>query len=124
MFPTEDTKFIWRPDTLRNIIRNRVYCGDCVMGKTDTIFKTKKHRRTDKSNWVIVEDTHEPLVSRDVWMRANELSNIRKHMVEVNSRGERNPFAGLLKCADCGMSLTRRRYGGNSNRACCFYVSS
>ncbi|MBR0143126.1 MAG: recombinase family protein [Clostridia bacterium] len=44
MFPTEDTKFIWRPDTLRNIIRNRVYCGDCVMGKTDT--KSKKETRT------------------------------------------------------------------------------
>ena len=59
MFPDEDSKYIWRPDTLRLLIRNRVYCGDCVLCKSDTIFKTKQHFKTDEKEWITVENTHE-----------------------------------------------------------------
>lgn len=114
MFPTEESKYIWRPDTLRMIIRNRVYCGDIVMCRTDTVFKTKKHHKSDENTWITVENTHEPLVSKDIWERANELISVKRHAAQACSYGEENIFAGLLKCADCGMAMTRRRYGSNS----------
>lgn len=116
MFPTEESRYIWRPDTLRNIIRNPVYCGDLAYGKSETIFKTKKHPKTDESKWIVVQDTHEGLVSRDVWERANQLVAIKRQDYKDSVQSSGNLFNGILKCADCGKALTRRKYGSNCDR--------
>lgn len=114
MFPDEDSKYIWRPDTLRLLIRNRVYCGDCVLCKSDTIFKTKRHFKTDEKEWITVENTHEAIVSREIWERANELIAVKRREYRKTLTGDLNIFSGLLKCADCGKALSRRKYGSNS----------
>lgn len=114
MFPDEDSKYIWRPDTLRLLIRNRVYCGDCVLCKSDTIFKTKQHFKTDEKEWITVENTHEAIVSREIWERANELIAVKRREYRKTLTGDLNIFSGLLKCADCGKALSRRKYGSNS----------
>ena len=116
MFPTEESRYIWRPDTLRNIIRNPVYCGDLAYGKSETIFKTKKHPKTDESKWIIVQDTHEPLVPRDIWERATRLVSIKRQDYKTTVQNPTNLFNGILKCADCGKALTRRKYGSNCDR--------
>ena len=114
MFPDEDSRYIWRPDTLRLLIRNPVYMGDCAMGKTETVFKTKRCPRTDKENWIVVKDTHEPLVSRDLWKRANDLISVKRQKCNETRSGYRSLFAGLLKCADCQKAMSRRNYGSKS----------
>lgn len=115
MFPDEESKYLWRPDTLRLLIRNRVYCGDCVLGKSDTVFKTKRHFKTDEKDWIVVENTYEPIVSRDVWERANDLIAVKRREFKASLSGDLNIFSGLLKCADCGKALSRRKYGSNSS---------
>ncbi len=115
MFPTEESRFFWRPDSLRSIIRNPVYCGDLVAGKSEAIFKTKKHPRTDPSKWIVVRDTHEPLVSRETWERANRLISVKRHDAKASVENPTNMFSGILKCADCGKALTRRKNGRNKN---------
>ena len=114
MVPDEDSKYIWRPDTLRLLIRNRVYCGDCVLCRSDTIFKTKQHFKTDEKEWITVENTHEAIVSREIWERANELIAVKRREYRKTLTGDLNIFSGLLKCADCGKALSRRKYGSNS----------
>ena len=117
MFPDEQSKYIWRPDTLRNLIRNRVYCGDTVNGKTSTIFKTKKHTRNGPEDWTVVEDTHEPLISRDTWERANRMIEVRRRdYKEGMADYQPTLFRGLLKCYDCGYAMSRRRYGSRNGR--------
>lgn len=115
MFPTEESRYFWRADTLRLLIRNRVYMGDCVNGKSKVIFKTKHKQRADKKDWVIIENTHEPLVSRKLWDRANELVAVKRQEFKNSLSGYVSPFTGLLKCHDCGKAMTRRKYGSNSN---------
>jgi len=117
MFKTEEQKYLWRPDTLRNLIRNQVYCGDTVNCKTGAIFKTKKHPRKDPEEWIIVENTHEAIVSRDVWERANKMVAVKR--VEYNEKMKSYQptlFRGLLKCYDCGYAMSRRKYGSASAR--------
>ena len=129
MFPDEDSRYIWRPDTLRLLIRNEVYCGNLVYGKSETIFKTKKHPKTEPEKWIRVENTHEPLVSKEVWERANEIIAKKRqyyHEKMDNYDGPKNIFNGILKCADCGHAMTRRNYGSNCFRAiyyCTSYTS-
>jgi len=117
MFPNEESKYLWRPDTLRLIIKNRAYCGDTVNCKTEHIFKTKKHARNSEDRWIIVEDTHEPIVSRDEWEQANKLFKVRDRECKSYEKFYMpNLFKGMLKCADCGKSLNRRKYGSKNNR--------
>ena len=89
--------------------------GDCVLCKSDTVFKTKKHFKTDESSWITVENTHEPIVSREIWERANELIAVKRRDYKKTLTGDKNIFSGLLKCADCGKALSRRKYGSNSS---------
>ena len=114
MFPDEDSRYIWRPDTLRLLIRNPVYKGDCVMGRSGTVFKPKQHTRADEKDWIVVEGTHEPLVSRDLWEHANGLISVKRREYQKTLTGYRSLFAGLLKCAECGKAMSRRNYGSNS----------
>lgn len=114
MFPTEESRYFWRPDTLRLLIRNRVYMGDCVNGKSKKIFKTKHKPKTEEKDWIIVENTHEPIVSRELWHTANELVAVKRQEYKNSKTGYISPFAGLLKCHDCGKALSRRKYGSKS----------
>lgn len=59
--------------------------------------------------------THEPIVSRDTWERANELIAVKRRKYKDTLSGDLNIFSGLLKCADCGKALSRRKYGSNSS---------
>ena len=122
MFPDEASRYIWRPDTLRLLIRNPAYKGDCALCKTETVFKTKKHPKKDEKDWIVVQDTHEPLVSRELWERANTLIAVKRRESNENMSGYRSLFAGLLKCADCNKAMSRRNYGSNSKHK--IYVCS
>ena len=115
MFPTEESRYFWRPDTLRLLIRNRVYMGDCVGCKTSAVFKANLNRKTDEKDWIIVENTHEPIVSRELWHIANDLVSVKRQECKEQMSGYISPFKGLLKCNDCGKAMTRRKYGSNSS---------
>lgn len=116
MFPTEESRYMWRPDSMRQMLRNPVYCGDLVSGRTESIFKAKKNTKTDPDKWIIVRDTHEPLVSREIWERANRMLSVKRQDYRQDRKNDSCIFNGILKCADCGRAMTRRRYGRNSER--------
>ena len=122
MFPNEDSRYIWRADTLRTIIKNRVYCGDTVSGKTAHIFKTRKYLKNDEEQWIIVKDTHEALVTRDDWERANKILSDIEQQKKHKRKYSPNLFKGMLRCAGCNKSMNRRRYGSKNDRI--IYVCS
>jgi len=84
------------------------------LGKTEAIFKTNRHPKKDEKDWIIVRDTHEPLVPRELWERANTLIAVKRREYKESLTGYRSLFAGLLKCGDCGKAMSRRNYGSNS----------
>ncbi len=53
--------------------------------------------------WLRVENAHEPIISRELWDTAHAHINARKRPLKT---GENTIFAGLLKCPDCGWSLS------------------
>ena len=104
-----------------------------VQGKREVIsFKTKKIRQIAPEDWIIVEDTHEPLVSRDLWERVQKRMK-EKYRVRETKKQTVGLFAGILKCADCGSPLAYMRkqlkdsekgvyrcsrYNNNGGKAC------
>ena len=57
----------WTTAAVLNILRNRVYTGDLVSGKSEADFKSGLRRTVTPENWIVVENTHVPVISRDLW---------------------------------------------------------
>ncbi|GEM_PF-6340662 len=86
----------WRKNSLSNIIHSHVYKGDFTYGR-----RAKKHkRRNRKEEWIIIENTHEALVSRDLWELAQRTHKKPEHI-------QRSPalLGGLIICAQCGSKM-------------------
>ena len=105
-----DTKFDrynqkeWCNITVQQILRNRVYCGDMENHMFEIVnYKTKERVIVPKDERIVVEDTHEPIVSRDVFKRVQELIKQRHKPKRHNYD---NVFKSLVFCAECGFRLT------------------
>ena len=60
----------WNDVTVKTILRNEVYLGHMVQNKTGTVsYKNHKQVSKPESEWIRVENTHEPLISQEIWGR-------------------------------------------------------
>ena len=82
----------------------------------------KNHKRTkkDKSEWVITYNTHEPIISQELWdkveARRNSLAQGRKTL----RTGYTHPLSGFLVCADCGAKMKQNTTVHNEKRSYSF----
>ena len=65
-------------------------------------FKSKKKVRKPENEWLRVENTHEPIIDKEVFYRVQEQIKSRRRQTKQK---ETPIFAGLVKCADCGWSM-------------------
>lgn len=101
----------WTDSTIRKMLSNIVYTGVMAQGKQRTkSFKCKKKVSCNENDWIVVKDTHEPIISFETWDAVQKLLSVRKRTM---ADGETHIFAGLVKCMDCGrfMSLGRKANG-------------
>lgn len=99
--------FDWHATSIRVILNNPVYLGQTTFGRTKVKGKTKKKKvATDESEWIVVENTHEPIIDKSTWNLAHDIMKNRRR--ETKS-GETQMFAGLVKCSDCGSALNVSR---------------
>ena len=95
--------FDWHATSIRVILTNRVYLGQLVFGKTKSKgFYNKKRVSAPENEWIVVNDTHERIVSPELWDTVQKMmANKRRE----TTSGEIQMFAGLVKCSDCGSAL-------------------
>ena len=99
----EDGRFVWDETTITEIVRNPVYIGDMASQKVNYRFKAGWLSDKPKEEWIIVKDTHEPLVSQSTYDIANRKFDSRKMQIVPGAFD--NVFQGLVKCPNCGKSL-------------------
>ena len=104
----------WRENTTLGIIKNPVYKGDLLMGKTYTTdpITHKRVRNYGEKNQYYVKDHHPAIISEEIWNKAQE---ILKKRSEVRNGGRRKgnysrkyPFSSRIFCGFCGSIFTRR----------------
>ena len=100
----------WGAATLTVMLQNKVYIGHTVQGKAHTLsHKLKKRVHVDEKDWIIVENTHEPLIDLQTWEnvqsrfeRERAARRVGKRTsTRVSSLKELSLFSGMLLCADC-----------------------
>ena len=104
----------WSTGTIIAIIQNKVHLGHMVNNKNTTkSFKSKKLVAVDESEWIIVENTHEPLVDEYTFEQAQKVTEVKRR----TETGEPHIFAGLLRCHDCDKSMHYLKRQGRSYTA-------
>jgi hypothetical protein len=59
---------LWQNYTVRDILKNQTYCGDTAQHRIEKIsYKSKKLRKLPKNKWIIAENTHEPIIEREIY---------------------------------------------------------
>ena len=100
---SEEKSYAWTVAQVKSILKDETYIGNSIHNKqTNISYKNKKKVRKPKEEWIRVENTHEALVSKDVFDRVQELIETRRRK---QKDGTTQIFSGLVKCADCGWSL-------------------
>ena len=100
--------YAWTIAQVKSILKEETYIGHSIHNKQSNIsFKNKKKVRKPQEEWYRVENTHEAIISEEVFQKVQELIASRRRK---RRNGTTQIFAGLIKCADCGWSLA---YGEN-----------
>ena len=101
-FTTKEQRYKWSYQTVRTIIHNRVYVGDMVNHKFETInYKTKERVGIPIEDQIIVQNTHEPIIDRHVFEIVNAKMSNRRNP----NHNYENIFKGLVFCAECGEEM-------------------
>lgn len=70
---------VWSQNTVRKILKNPVYVGDMVQGKEKKIsYKSKKVALVSSDNWIMVKNTHNPIVSREDFEKVQSIFDKNK----------------------------------------------
>jgi len=95
----------WHATAVRKILDNEIYLGHLVQGKTTGRLK---RQRTLANEWIRVYDTHEAIVSSDVFQAVQALKQNRSKRSPAISYST-NIYKGKIYCAHCGNRLERTK---------------
>jgi len=99
----------WSSSTICQMLDNPVYVGDMAQQKRQNFSHKSKRRMTvDRADWIVVRDTHEPIIDRELWEEVRERRTTTKKRVRKtkgNGSGDFALLSGCLFCADCGARL-------------------
>jgi DNA invertase Pin-like site-specific DNA recombinase len=112
----------WNRGVVYSILRNRIYCGDMVLGKTRT--ENQKQIPLPESEWTITENTHDAIVSRELFSQVQKLkiktTKPPKHTKHLHSTPKTdNIFLRKVFCGHCGYTMLRGRTGKTQYRFSC-----
>lgn len=114
----ESTRY-WTYATVHRMLQNEMYLGSMVSARSVRPGMHAKAKAADRSGWIVVENTHEPIVSRQLWDTVQ--SQLAKNARPVDFEGNVSRFAGLLTCGDCGRAMCRTTWNGRVTYSCGSY---
>lgn len=104
---------VWKTTAVKNILSNPIYTGDYVTGRTKekTIDGVIYAKTVDQKDWLVMENYHEPIISREVFRRAQEIADGRRFANDRDWDTYYNPLRIMVKCRHCGNFVSRNIAG-------------
>ena len=103
---------IWNKNTVWRILHNEMYTGVMVQGRVKKAsYKSKVMLRVPREQWFRVEGTHEAIIDPKTFQTVQNLMALR---TREDGTGSVHPLAGLVKCMDCGSTMSK---SGNGRKA-------
>ena len=123
----------WRPETLKKILQNEKYIGDALLQKTYTVDFLNKKRVQNKGivPQYYVENSHEPIIPRDLYMQVQEEMIRRANLHSGANRKKRvysskYALSSIVYCSRCGEIYRRIAWNNRGKHStvwrCCTRV--
>ena len=97
---------IWNYTTVKRILRNTVYLGHTVLGKSyKASIKSKKKVSIPKEDWTVTENTHEALITQKLYDLAQENLGRGTRNYQKYDHVRKSIFSGVAMCEKCGYAL-------------------
>ena len=119
--PSSDP-YKWTNETVSRMLERVDYLGHTVNFKTTKqSYKSKKKLWNDPAEWVIFENHHEGIVTKEEYETVQML--LAKDTRIAPGENRLYLFGGLLSCGDCGSNLIRRTNSYKGEKTV-FYICS
>lgn len=110
----------WNAEIVNRILRNETYIGTLIQNiKTKPNYRTDKLIDVNKDEWIITENHHEPIISKD---KFDEVQQILNRKTKVNKNDDIDLFSGYLKCSHCGSNLIIKKSKNQIYYYCSSYI--
>lgn len=94
----------WTSSIICKMLKNRVYLGHTIQGKTEKVsFKSKATKTKNANEWIEVKNTHDPIITDEMFDMARQRCIARR---KPPNKDFKNIFSGIAKCADCNRNMT------------------
>ena len=114
-----DRTIYWTYATIHRILQNQMYAGNMEQGRNFRPTMHGKAVQLDRSAWTVIPDTHEAIIGAEQWERVQTLLHRRTRQLDFEQN--RSPFAGFLRCGDCGRAMVKTRSAGGIYYSCGSY---
>ena len=114
-----DQTTYWTYATVHRILQNQMYAGNMEQGRNHRPTMHGKAVQLDRSDWTVVPDTHEAIIGAEQWEWVQALLHKRTRQLSFDQN--QSPFAGFLRCGDCGRSMVKTKRAGGIYYSCGSY---
>ena len=114
--PKRKNSTLWKYFAISDMLTNEIYIGNMVQGKYGSVsYKTKQNKPRPKSEWYVVEGTHEPIIDRELWDKVQAMIAQRVKPFDTGTIGL---FARKARCANCGYTMRSSKNRGKHYLQC------
>lgn len=118
--PNSNKTYVWGTSTITKILRDRIYTGDLVQHKYSTLnYKSKKTIDVDVKNYIITENSHEPIISKEIFESVQLILNKQSNEWNFSKNGTSHLLRGLTFCGNCSSAIIYSRNHGKYFRGMC-----
>mgnify|MGYP004538423439 FL=1 len=91
---------LWSSGTIYQMLHNQTYTGDLVQGRHKKVsYKSKRTVWLPKSQWIVVENTHEAIIDKDTY---DTVQRMLQGRTRSGAGGRIHPLARKVVCSCCG----------------------
>ena len=120
--PVKDGSGLWNKVTVWRILRNEMYTGVMIQGRRKKVsYKSKVMIDMPEDRWYRVEGTHEAIIDKETFRAVRRELSLR---AKTDGSGEAHVLSGLVKCMDCGSTMSKCSNGRQSYLRCKLYADS
>ena len=113
-------KALWSAKAIFRILQNPIYIGTLEQNKyTTPNHKIKKMVYIPKEEWIIVENNHEPIISKEMFESVQKIMSIDTRIAPKQEKVYL--LSGLICCGECGSNLVRKN-NGTKDKPYIYYV--
>lgn len=102
----------WSSERISDMLKNEVYIGSMVQGRVRTLSSKDIVYKAPKEEWIVVKNTHEPIIDEETFEKVGLLVKSRNH---TRCRTYDYLLKGLIFCHECGypLGVINRKLSGN-----------